>query len=292
MGGRRPRRKKGGGDGEVEVVEDPPTPKTPDEEKGDSESDSDIPMYFTEPQQLLDIFANLEETNLFLIENCQETEEAIEDLNQKFEAEKAKTHKETAELTRQMEELKAQIDAEKEKALQLEARSSNKKVDDKKEKEKAKARGRGGKEEPEEEEDKSKKQAEYEQALNQKVTEVYEKCIGQNESNIDAIPMLAQIEKNLEKLLDVISEMEPEFVAREEGKRYKDRREEARAKQMEEKEREQMIKMAERQKRAAQPVQKKTGKTLMTRHMHERRKKRDDKEETNDEEEDIKEFFM
>merc|ERR1711934_1098589 len=91
-GGRRPRRKKGGGDEEV-VVEDQPTPKTPDEEKGDSESDSDIPMYFTEPQQLLDIFANLEESNLFLIQNCQETEEGLEDLKQKFEAEKAKTHK-------------------------------------------------------------------------------------------------------------------------------------------------------------------------------------------------------
>merc|ERR1711907_184830 len=35
--GRRPRRKKGGE--ENEVIEDPPTPKTPDEEKGDSESD-------------------------------------------------------------------------------------------------------------------------------------------------------------------------------------------------------------------------------------------------------------
>lgn len=35
--------------------------------------------------------------------------------------------------------------------------------------EKSTARGRGKQEEPEEEEDKSKKQAEYEQALNQKV---------------------------------------------------------------------------------------------------------------------------
>ena len=83
-GGRRPRRKKGSD--EDAVVEDPPTPATPEEEKGDSESDSDIPMYFTEPQQLLDIFANLEEQNLFLIQNCQETEEGLEDLKQKFEA--------------------------------------------------------------------------------------------------------------------------------------------------------------------------------------------------------------
>merc|ERR1711934_351169 len=141
-------------------------------------------------------------------------------------------------------------------------------------------------------EDKSKIQAEYEKMLNEKVTQVYEKCIGENDSNLDAIPMLAHIEKNLEKVLDVIATMDEDFVQKEEAKRDKERREERRAKQMEEREREQMIKMAERQKRAAQPVQKKTGKTLMTRHMHERRKKRDEKEETNDEEEDIKEFFI
>jgi len=290
-GARRPRRKKGGD--EEEVVEDPPTPKTPDEEKGDSESDSDIPMYFTEPQQLLDIFANLEESNLFLIQNCQETEEGLEDLKQKFEAEKAKTHKETAELNRQMEELETQINAEKEKLAQLDARASSKKVDEKEKEEKNSKKDKkdkNGKEQPEDE-DKSKKQAEYEQALNQKVTEVYERCIGDNESNIDAMAMLAQIEKNLEKLLDTISTMDPEFVAKEEAKRDKDRREERRAKQIEEKEREQQEKMAERQKRAAQPVQKKTGKTLMRRIMHSRRKKRDDGPEINDEEEDIKEFF-
>merc|ERR1712192_57511 len=140
--------------------------------------------------------------------------------------------------------------------------------------------------------DRAKKQTEAEEELNRKVEEVYTKCIGENESNIDPIPMLAQIEKNLEHLLDIISNMNPEFVLREEKKRQKERHEEQRIKRVEEKEREQMIKMAERQKRAAQPVQKKTGKTLMTRHMHERRKNRDDKEEINDEEEDIKEFFM
>merc|ERR1712167_416817 len=118
---------------------------------GDSESDSDIPMYFTEPQQLLDIFANLEQTNLFLIKTCQETEESLEDLKQKFEAEKVKTHKETAELNRQMEELELQIRTEKEKLAQLDARASHKKGDDEqKEKEKSGTRGRSSKDEPEE----------------------------------------------------------------------------------------------------------------------------------------------
>lgn len=41
----------------------------------------ELPLYFTEPQQLLDIFTKLEEQNLSLIQNTQEMEETLEDLN-------------------------------------------------------------------------------------------------------------------------------------------------------------------------------------------------------------------
>ena len=39
-------------------------------------------LYFSDPQQLLDIFAELEEQNLSLIQNSQETEEALEEMKQ------------------------------------------------------------------------------------------------------------------------------------------------------------------------------------------------------------------
>ena len=39
-------------------------------------------MFFDDPQQLLDIFAELEEQNLSLIQNSQETEEALEEMRQ------------------------------------------------------------------------------------------------------------------------------------------------------------------------------------------------------------------
>jgi hypothetical protein len=39
-------------------------------------------LFFTDPQQLLDIFAELEEQNLSLIQNSQETEEALEEMKQ------------------------------------------------------------------------------------------------------------------------------------------------------------------------------------------------------------------
>jgi hypothetical protein len=44
----------------------------------------EVLLYFKNPQQLLDIFAELEENNLALIQNCQEAEEALEELRQKM----------------------------------------------------------------------------------------------------------------------------------------------------------------------------------------------------------------
>ena len=45
-------------------------------------------MYFTQPQQLCDIFAALEKKNLFLIQNVQEIEEQVDDLKQEFKLQK------------------------------------------------------------------------------------------------------------------------------------------------------------------------------------------------------------
>ena len=58
------------------------------EEEKDSDDDlltSEEPLiFFKKPQQLLDIFAELEENNLALIQNCQETEENLEELKAKI----------------------------------------------------------------------------------------------------------------------------------------------------------------------------------------------------------------
>merc|ERR1711865_837411 len=109
---------------ETEEVKNPPTPGTPEEEKGNSSSGEDIPMYFKEPSQLIDIFASLGESNLFLIQNCNQTQEALEELKQKFDIETEKTRKETADLDRQMEELQLAIELEEEKKALLEDRDN------------------------------------------------------------------------------------------------------------------------------------------------------------------------
>jgi hypothetical protein len=47
-------------------------------------------MYFKEPAQLLAVYAALEESNLFYIQNAQETEEALEELRAKYRDTKAR----------------------------------------------------------------------------------------------------------------------------------------------------------------------------------------------------------
>ena len=43
-----------------------------------------VNRYFTEPQQLMAIFSALEEQNLFLIQNSQETEHTLEELQHAY----------------------------------------------------------------------------------------------------------------------------------------------------------------------------------------------------------------
>ncbi|KAG5457214.1 MAG: hypothetical protein BJ554DRAFT_2828 [Olpidium bornovanus] len=81
------------------------------------------PMYFTRPQQLLDIFAELEENNLALIQNSQETEETLDELRQKIAETKTKMEKETTSLRAQIEFLNAAIAKEEQKAKMLEERA-------------------------------------------------------------------------------------------------------------------------------------------------------------------------
>jgi hypothetical protein len=51
----------------------------------DQHEDHDVEeLYFTQPQQMMDELARIEERNLFLIQNCQTTEEQIEELKQKM----------------------------------------------------------------------------------------------------------------------------------------------------------------------------------------------------------------
>ena len=50
------------------------------------------PLYFQETHQLLAVYTQLEEQNLFLIQNLQETEQSLEETQTKFDDTKKVSH--------------------------------------------------------------------------------------------------------------------------------------------------------------------------------------------------------
>jgi lipid II:glycine glycyltransferase (peptidoglycan interpeptide bridge formation enzyme) len=84
----------------------------------------DLELYFTDPQQLLDIFLELEEQNLSLIQNSQDTEEALEEMKQTINKTKHKMEKETELLRRQIDVLNEDIRKEVDRESELKIKAS------------------------------------------------------------------------------------------------------------------------------------------------------------------------
>lgn len=144
----------------------PPRPQLDDEPL--VSSGEEMPMYFTHPQQLLDIFTQLEEGNLFLIQNCQETEQQLEELKQTYRETERKMQKQTQALQDNIEVLKAQIDREQAKAAALADRVKE-------------SSGEDG-------------QAQLLKMLRLKVKDVYKACGFEADANPDTLSMLTDLE--------------------------------------------------------------------------------------------------
>ncbi|XP_072025922.1 cilia- and flagella-associated protein 100-like [Amphiura filiformis] len=237
----------------------------------DYESDREPELYFTDPQQLLDIFAELEEQNLSLIQNSQETEESLEEIRQTIMNTEEKMDKETEILKGQIQMLTSSIDREEEKAKDLEHKS--------------KMFSFG--------EFKAEDQEAMLDQLNKKVEEVYNNCIGDNEANISTLQMLTNIENKLEELFESIETMPPEKVEAAEKAKEKERRLRLREEKLEA----QRIHQEERVKRALERAQadpkKKTGRKLVYRSEPPQTKRKVDKskQKADKEEEEMAYFF-
>lgn len=79
-------------------------------------------LYFQDPRTLLLIYAQLEEQNLFLIQNAQETEEALEELRAKARSTRTRMDAESEGLQGQIQVLQLAITAESEKCRILKVR--------------------------------------------------------------------------------------------------------------------------------------------------------------------------
>eukprot|EP00948_MAST-09A_sp_MAST-9A-sp1_P004320 g4320.t1 len=216
----------------------PPKPTFTDKEE-DYESDSDEPMYFHEPAQLLDIFTALEESNLFLIQNSQETEQALDELRHNFRETELKMEKDTAALEKNIEHLKLQIKLEEKKATALQNRAQASSGED--------------------------AQQALLKVLNEKVTEVYRKCDFDAESKPSTITMLTHLEAKLEKLLQQIENMPDEYVHVAEKKKEMERREKVRAERIQLQQEVYQRKLEKSMQRSMQAPKKRHGRPIMFR---------------------------
>lgn len=240
-------------------------------ETDEDDSDNEPELYFADPQQLLDIFAELEEQNLSLIQNSQETEEALEELRQTIKQTQERMSRETEILKGQIDFLNDAINREEERAKELEMKS--------------KMFSYG--------EFKAEDQEKMLQTLNKKVEEVYRNCIGDNEANISTLQMLTNIENRLEELFEQIEMMPPERVEMAEKAKEKERRMRLREEKMEQQRLHQEDRVRRALERAQAEPKKKTGKPLMFRSEppQTRRKQQDADKKQDKEEEELKYFF-
>jgi hypothetical protein len=165
-------------------------------------SGEEIPMYFQHPQQLLDMFTALEESNLFLIQNSQETEQTLEELKQTYRETKKTMDRKTQALKTNIDALQQQIGQEEGKASQLRQRSLG---------------GTG-----------ENAQERMLKELQDRVLEVYKRCGFDAETNSSTLYMLTDLEARLEDLLSAIDQMPEEYVAKAEKEKEKERRERVR----------------------------------------------------------------
>lgn len=198
-------------------------------------------MYFTSPNQLLDIFQSLEEQNLALIQNSQETEQQLEELKNAYKETEERMNNKTAALKKSIEDLQKQIAIEENKAKALDAQVEADSIDSQKE------------------------QATLLKQLDEKVAYVYGQC----GFSTDAVPttrlMLGELEQKLEDLLSSLDMMPEEYVIKAERDKMNKRREKKRLEQQQLQLQQQEERNRKALERSMQAPKKRTGRQVMYR---------------------------
>jgi len=233
----------------------------------EDEEDNEVPMYFQEPSQLLDIFTALEESNLFLIQNSQETEEALEELKAKFAETRSRMEAESHGLKAQIDSLKASIDLEESKGRAMQDRA--------------------GKNTGVQQQERTLEE------LNKKVAEVYRAIFSEADNSLGTLQMLTNIEARLEELLAIIDAMPREEVEAAEKQKEKERRQRVREAKQAQAAKQQEERIQRSIRRSQEPVKRRAGKPIMFRSQPIQRKKKtvDDSNNGFDEEDDVN-FYL
>ena len=271
------------------------------------DSGEETPMYFVEPTQLPAVFSRLEETNLFLMQNGQEAEAALEETMARQRATRIAMERDADALRAQIETLRGLIRDEEEEAEELRGRDveDEKKARRRAKMEKQTTRGQGikpaggGAEGSAAAVSREKPRGDSAAAgagipledLAKKVGETYARCGFDYDPTMSTVQMLTQIESKLERCLAVADEMPAAYVRESEKAREKERR----AKQRTEKAAIDLAAAEEKAKRSLErsmsQVAKKVGKPLMTRSQPPSRKKKVVKEQLTEEEAELRAFL-
>ncbi|XP_037659464.1 cilia- and flagella-associated protein 100 [Choloepus didactylus] len=211
----------------------------------DPDSDGEeVELYFKEPQQLLDIFTQLEEQNLSLIQNTQEMDETLEELSVTLKNTQNRMDREVSQLKQWITTMLMSIAKEEETAAELEL--------------KARVFHFG--------EYQGDQQDKLLENLNHKVLDVYQHCIGaQHDSSLGTVQMLTVIEHQLDELIESLEHVPPAKIKQAEKAKEKERRLRVREEKVRLQKQLQEERLQRAQARAHAEVKKKKGRRLVCR---------------------------
>ncbi|EAR89420.2 leishmanolysin peptidase (macronuclear) [Tetrahymena thermophila SB210] len=239
-------------------------------EKGEIEKieqfEDNYSMYFTNPSQLITIFDNLEQKNLFLIQLKQEDQQDVEEVNLELKLERDDYYQKSKILREQKALLQKQIDEQINQIKSLQHKSDDNKISI-------------NNDHPE---------------LRRKIMELYQEFGNEiNLHDVDSkqtLDVLAQVEIFLERQLDKIASIQDKYLVESKRKQAEKLRKNAQKESKKiEKQIEQEKKNEKNYLKMTQPSKKKEGRIDMKRTtVQVKQKKKPDTEKKTDEEEDMK----
>ncbi|XP_044133156.1 coiled-coil domain-containing protein 38 [Bufo gargarizans] len=169
---------------------------------GNSDSEEEPELYFTDPQQLLQIFADLEEQNAIFMKKAQELDEAMQEIKARKTTSQERMNKKIKALNEQKNMLSEALVKEQEQIAELELKTKmftfeNVTLED---------------------------QDNILATLKKKITDVYSSCIGEVRAAIDTVQMLSSIENRLGELQDALESLPKEMVAAAQKAKQRERR--------------------------------------------------------------------
>ncbi|XP_027863934.1 cilia- and flagella-associated protein 100-like isoform X2 [Xiphophorus couchianus] len=200
-------------------------------------------LYFTDPQQLLDLMSELTEQNLSLIQNSARAGEALAKLRQTVDTTRRKIENEEEKIALQIKELNQKLDKEKargaklEQMVQLHVSLS------------------------------SQDQDKMLDALNKKVTEVYSGCVENRITDLSTLQKVAKIESRVFSLLQSLEGMPVERLAVVKKVKESEKRSRMREEKLMEQREKQKERMRRYLERSLADSKKISGKKLMPRCM-------------------------